>query len=218
MGLFSAIGKGIGKAAKGTIKGLGHAAHGLGNASYHTAHGTGSVIFNTIKRNPLEVGLAIGGTAAGFSAIASHNNEDPKKAALIGAGIGAGASAIRIAPGMATLGAAAVGNAATIAAGAGSLASKMVKLPEGGVNLSNLNEVKMTKLGKAVMGASILAKGIHDADRIFLQNHVGTNDGMVRTATPSLPSVNSGITSTGNIDYSNTNATGDLVFALHNNR
>ena len=219
MGIFKSIGKGIGKATFGSFS-------RLGGFAMDKAESLGSYTLKRFSSAPIQVGLAIGGTALAMKGMADLTGEDSKEAAKIGAGVGfltsmvpGGAATLTSVGGY--LGAAAIGNTATAGLAAANLASHMVKMPELAagetLKLTDLSKVKMTGLGKTVMGAALLAHGIADADRKFTQIHMGINDGRFRTATPDIPVMNP-ITSSGNIDYSNTGATGDLVFALHNNR
>jgi hypothetical protein len=86
------------------------------------------------------------------------------------------------------------------------------------IGLDNMDDFKMRK-GIAIpliAGASLLS-GVGEAVKAFEQSRMGTYDGIMRKATPSIPMVQQSGSSGGSYS-NNAGATGDLVFALHKNR
>jgi hypothetical protein len=87
------------------------------------------------------------------------------------------------------------------------------------VGLGNLNDFKLRK-GFAVpmIVGSSLVKGIAGGVRAFEKSRMGVNDGMIRTATPTIPVMQTTSNNSRSSYSNNAGATGDLVFALHKNR
>lgn len=69
---------------------------------------------------------------------------------------------------------------------------------------------KLGKFGVAAFGVPAAVSGTVDAGQQYMQERVGASDGQVVTATP--------VVAAKKYSTDNCGATGDLVFALHNNR
>lgn len=214
MGFFKSIGKGALGLAKGTAIGTARIsadiAEGVGKAT--TSYGT-KVLSNAVK-NPKTTALAIGGIAAlGYGLADMDDRNDGAKVAMKGA---IGAAALSAIPGatsvMAGVATGAVGAAAGVAGFASGLGQKMITAPDVPVNLNNLGDIKFSKLGKGLLVGSAVFEGASRAVNKFEQIRMGTNDNMMRKATPVIP------TSSTPSYANNGGATGDLVFSMYNNR
>ena len=221
MGLKN-FGKKVGRAGLGLARGLGSATIGLGKAAIGASEliGTGPVHF--FEKSPSVFLGAIGVGALTGAVIADANHEDPKKgAAVLGGGAAVGAS-LGLAPAIALGGAAAADIAVTGIVGTATIASKAVKLPKEPLSLKNLDEIKIKKGAIPLIAGASLITGALGAYRTLEKSRMGTSDGRYRTPTPDLPTVDGqgrySPNTYGGIDYSNTGATGDLVFAMHKNR
>jgi hypothetical protein len=69
---------------------------------------------------------------------------------------------------------------------------------------------KLGKFGVAAFGVPAVVSAAVDGSQQYMQERVGANDGQVVTATP--------VVAAKKYSTDNCGATGDLVFALHNNR
>lgn len=212
MGILS----GLGKAGLGLAKFTGKtAAFGAGVIGKGvTSHGS-SVITNAMK-NPLKTAAAIGvAGAAGYMMGDIDKVNNPSKVA--GSAM-MGAAAFSAIPGTASvgvgLGAGIIGTGASIGGLAYGLGRASVKMPDAPLNFSNMGKMELTPLGKGLIFGSALYEGTGRAVNKFIQGRMGTHDGMMRTSTPVIPQKQSGGASYSN----NGGATGDLVFAMYNNR
>lgn len=207
--------KTLGKAGSGILSGTGKAtmgaASGLGKATMSIGREVGRGLSKDLTKTAIAVGAgaAIGGVLAD-----ADGNAPIGKTAAIGAGIGALSTAI---PGGASvvgaIGAGGVALTASAGEAVGSIGKHMIKMPKGPLTLDNLNEIKMTGLGKGLLTGAALLGGVRDGYRYFEKSRMGTNDGMLRTATPTVPIQKQQPSYTNN-----GGATGDLVFALNNLR
>lgn len=206
--------KGLGKAGFGSLGGIGKATMGASRGLGEATISIGREIGRGLSKDMTKSALVIGAGAAMGGLLADADGNAPiGKTAAIGAGIGAISTAI---PGGASaVGLIGAGGAALAASGAealGSVGKHMIKMPKGALTLDNLNEIKMTGLGKGLLGGAVLLGGVKDAYSYYEKSRMGVNDGMLRTATPTVP-----IQKQQSFD-NNGGATGDLVFALNNLR
>lgn len=207
--------KGLGKAGAGVLGGFGKAtigtANGLGKATMSISREIGRGLSKDLTKTAIAVGT---GAAVGGLLADADGNAPIGKTAAIGAGVGALSTAI---PGGATaVGLVGAGGLALASSGAealGAIGNKMIKMPKGPLTLDNLSDIKMTGLGKGLLGGAVLLGGVKDAYNYYEKSRMGVNDGMMRTATPTVP-VQKQQPSYNN----NGGATGDLVFALNNLR
>ena len=198
-------GKSAGKVIGGTADTVGKVIVGYGN----------KVIGNTMK-SPLKTVAAIGAAGAAGYVIADANKH-PNAKGVAGSAM-LGAAAMTAVPGAATVGVGigmgVVGGAASIGGLALGLGKASVQMPKEAVSFSNMNELKFTPLGKGLILGAGLYEGIGKAANKFVRGRMGTHDGMMRKATPIIPQ-----STTSSSSYSNNGgATGDLVFAMYNNR
>lgn len=170
-------------------------------------------------------GAAIGGAAiaatpfvAGAAARGAVNilkNSD-KIFAGIGEGVINGASAIGAGvknAASATMKAGYFGGAASAAnpitrhlGGLAGFASKMVKENKGFNDDGIISDYSLSGLGKAVVFGGALIKGVKDAAKTYMNDKRGQIDPYITTMSPQIRLVD------------NAGATGDLIFALNNNR
>ena len=211
MGFF----KGLGKVGLGALDLTGAASMGLGKAGLKLSGVIGAPTTHFASKAPLKFAAAIGAAGAIGAIGADLSGEDPKEGTRRMATAGFVAASLGGAGAVTSMGAGMLGAAAGLAGTAGYLGEKMIKMPKGKVGLGNLNEIKMRK-GVLIptMVAAAAIGGIFSGKKEFEKSRMGTNDGMMRTATPMLPQ----ITSQGSTGYDNGGASGDLVFAMHNNR
>lgn len=210
MGFWSGAGK-VGLATGkvlGKIADFGVVSAGKGISKYGS-----SAIKNAIN-NPMLTAAAIGAAgAAGYVIGDIDGVSNPSKTA--GSAM-LGTAALSAIPGAATagtiLGAGVVGAGASIGGLAYGLGRASLKMPEEAVNFSNMADIKFSNLGKGLVFGGALYEGLGRATNKFVQGRMGINDGMMRTSTPTIPQSNTS-------SYSNNGgATGDLVFAMYNNR
>ena len=216
MGVLKSIGKGAFGVAKGAAIGTARIGGDIAGAIGKGTTAYGSKILGNALSSPLKTAAAIGGAAAiGYGLADLDGRSDGGRVAGKAALGVAAASAIpgvsTVAAGAAIAGVGAVGSVGGLAMGLG---SKMIKTPSQPVNFSNLNEVGFTKLGKGLVLGSGLYEGASRAIAKFESIRMGTNDGMMRTHTPTIPQRQSNSPSYAN----NGGATGDLVFSMYNNR
>lgn len=212
MGFLSGLGKaglGAGKVI-GKVGGATAEAVGKGVAGYG-----GKTISNAIK-SPLTTIGAIGAAGAAGYALADLDNR-PDSGKVAGKAM-LGAAAVSAIPGAAAvgtgLGMGIVGAGAAIGGGAMALGRASIKVPNAPLSFSNMNELKFSGVGKGLVIGAGLYEGIGKAANKFVQGRMGTHDGMMRKATPVIPQ-----NQTNSSSYSNNGgATGDLVFAMYNNR
>lgn len=206
---------GLGKAGVKTAKVAGKVASGTADVAGKGIAGYGSRIIGNAMKSPLKTAAAIGAAgAAGYMIADADKNPNPggvAKTAMLGT------AAITAIPGAAAVGAGIgmgiVGGAASIGGLALGLGQASVKMPEEPLSFSNMSELKFTPLGKGLVLGAGLYEGLGKAANKFVQGRMGTHDGMMRTATPVIPK------NTNAPSYSNNGgATGDLVFAMYNNR
>lgn len=214
MGFF----KGLGKVGLGFLDVSGAVGMGVGKAGVKVAGAVGAPTTHFASKAPLKFAAAIGAAGAMGFVGSDLAGEDPKEGTKRMATAGFVAASLGGAGAVTSMGAGMLGAAAGLAGTAGYLGEKLIKMPKGKVGLGNLNEIKINKAAAAIaflpiaIGATI--GGVFSAEKEFEKSRMGTNDGMMRTATPMLPQ----ITSEGSTGYDNGGASGDLVFAMHNNR
>lgn len=212
MGILS----GLGKAGLGLAKGAGKAASAGANTFGKGIVGYGSSAISNAMKNPLKTAAAIG--AAGAAGYVMGDIEKLAQPSQVAGSAMIGAAALSAIPGAATvgvgLGAGVVGVGASIGGLAYGLGRASVKVPDAPISFSNMNDIKFTNLGKGLVFGSALYEGTGRAVNKFVQGRMGTNDGMMRTSTPIIPQNQSNGSSYSN----NGGATGDLVFAMYNNR
>ena len=207
---------GLGKAGLGLAKGAGKIASAGANTFGKGIVGYGSSAINNAMKNPLKTVAAIG--AAGAAGYVMGDIEKLAQPSQVAGSAMIGAAALSAIPGAATvgagLGAGVVGVGASIGGLAYGLGRASVKVPDAPISFSNMNDIKFTNLGKGLVFGSALYEGTGRAVNKFVQGRMGTNDGMMRTSTPIIPQNQSNGSSYSN----NGGATGDLVFAMYNNR
>lgn len=212
MGFFSKVGKGIGAGLSGIGKASMGTTEGIGRATMAIGREIGRGVTSNLSKSALAIGT--GAIVGGILADADGNVSKGKTVA-VGAGIGAVSTAI---PG----GAAVIGTAGLLGAsaistgleGLGKVGEKMIKMPNKKLSLDNLDEVKLSKFGGVLLGGAALLGGIKEGFNYYEKSRMGANDGMLRTATPTVPIQRSQTPSYAN----NGGASGDLVFALNNLR
>lgn len=210
MGFF----KGLGKVGLGLLDVSGAVGMGVGKAGVKVAGAVGAPTTHFASKAPLKFAAAIGAAGAMGFVGSDLAGEDPKEGTKRMATAGFVAASLGGAGAVTSMGAGMLGAAAGLAGTAGYLGEKMIKMPKGKVGLGNLNEIKMHKAAFVPILMAAAIGGIFSAEKEFEKSRMGTNDGMMRTATPMLPQ----ITSQGSTGYDNGGASGDLVFAMHNNR
>lgn len=212
--------KGLAKSGVGTLNGIGSATIGLTKGATIASRNTvGKSLFNTVTSNPGKVGAAVAIGAAAGAIGGDLAKEDTSKTTMLGAGTALGVSVLGGgflksglgAGAVGTVGAAAVGVAGHVVGAAGKLGASMIKMPDKKVGLGNLNEIKFKKGAIPLLAGAVAIGGLLKAEQKMTQSRMGTHDGMMRSATPIIPQVSSG-------GYDNGGATGDLVFAMRNNR
>ena len=216
MGVLKSIGKGAFGVAKGAAIGTARIGGDIAGAIGKGTTAYGSKILGNALSSPLKTAAAIGGAAAiGYGLADLDGRSDGGRVAGKAALGVAAASAI---PGVSTVAAGAamagVGVASSVGGLVMGLGNKMIKAPSQPINFSNLNEVGFTKLGKGLIVGAGLYEGASKAIGKFENIRMGTNDGMMRTHTPTIPQRQSNSPSYAN----NGGATGDLVFSMYNNR
>ena len=216
MGVLKSIGKGAFGVAKGAAIGTARIGGDIAGAIGKGTTAYGSMILGNALSSPLKTAAAIGGAAAiGYGLADLDGRSDGGRVAGKAALGVAAASAI---PGVSTVAAGAamagVGVASSVGGLVMGLGNKMIKAPSQPINFSNLNEVEFTKLGKGLIVGAGLYEGASKAIGKFENIRMGTNDGMMRTHTPTIPQRQSNLPSYAN----NGGATGDLVFSMYNNR
>lgn len=196
--------KGSAVLGKATIKASTHAGNsflksGAVGTSIIAGAGLGAMIYDMDKRNPV-TGALNGATTVGAIGLG---------AAMLPGTLGTVGGAA-VASGASSLVGGVVG-AATGAAGAfAGIGSKMVKVEDGWKPMNLIDgekRIKLSNLGKVTVGAMVGIGAIKDSYNALEKSRIGSHDGMVRKAAPSMPSY-----------ANNGGATGDLVFALHNLR
>ena len=214
MGIFSYLGKqalkGTGKLAMGTAELTGKAAMGV-------SEGIGKSLLGNAAKHPGLVGGAVLTSGLTAGVLADQDGQvDPGRAALKGAGAGlllsaAGGAGIASGFGVAALGAGVMGVGAL-----GTIGRSMIKAPKGPVGIGDLGEFELNKKFAVplILGATAI-KGMSKGVEAFEKSRMGTNDGMMRKATPMMPMIQQ---SSGGSYSNNAGATGDLVFAMHKNR
>lgn len=216
MGFFKSIGKGAMNTVKGAAIGSARmsatVAEGIGKGT--TAYGS-KIISNAFK-NPVGTAIAVGGAAAlGYAAADLDGRND---GAQVAAKAAIGTAAFSAIPGVTGLVAGTAMGATGAVAGVGGLAlgigERMIKMPEGPVNLNNLGDIKLSKLGTGLLIGGALFEGGSKAIAKFEGIRMGTSDNLMRKATPTIPQNTSNQPSYAN----NGGATGDLVFSMYNNR
>lgn len=214
MGFWKSLGKGLGKAGMGTA-GI------VGGATINTAKILGELPARNVMKSPGKVMGALGVGVAGGALLADAVGEDPKQGAMaMGTAAGIGAGYLGAAGAITTVGSGIAGMAVGGVGVVGALGNKMVKMPGKDVKLGfdNLNEIKMSKFGVAALGIGMALSSGAKAYKTLEKSRMGTNDGMLRSATPVLPQPQQELNGRQTSYANNAGATGDLVFALRNNR
>lgn len=212
MGFVRGVGSAFSKIGSAGIK-AGKVGIGAGKSIGGGAASRGARI---IKNNPTQVIAATAAAAGAGALVADLDGQANKATTSIGAGaVGFGAAAMSSTAGAAlATGGAGVLSAGAIGAGAAySLGKASVKGPAN-LNFDNMNQLKLSKTGIALVGGSAMFEGAIKAKDAFYKSRMGTHDGMARSATPSIPQELKAPTSY----VDNAGATGDLVFALNNLR
>jgi hypothetical protein len=209
MGLGGIL-KGIGKLGLGS-------ARAVGEISMDIAKVPGKSLMHQFdNRAAAVVGTVLAGATAGAVLADQDGQVDPRKAAGRGAAWGAGLAAFGGAT-VASGAALGVAGAAMIGVNAlGTVGRGMIKAPKGPVGLGDLGEFKLNKATAIplILGASAF-KGLADGVSAFEKSRMGTNDGIIRNATPIVPVQQQ---SSGGSYSNNAGATGDLVFSMFKNR
>lgn len=216
-----AIEKGLKASAKATAKGA--VSMGVGTAKFaaNTATDIGKavgfggkgVLYQGLN-SPVRLAAHVGGAAALGYTLA---NADGRNDGLAVAGTAAvGATAASAIPGVAAAGAiGAVGIAGTatgMLGGVAALGRSAIKMPKEPLSFSNMGDLKFSAVGVGALVGSSAIEGTKRAIRKYEQIRMGKHDGQLRTATPVIPQ-------NTQPSYSNNGgATGDLVFAMYNNR
>lgn len=213
--------KGAFKTGKALLSGAGEIATGVGKVAMNTSKGFGGKIIDSFGTDAGKVLLSAASGAMIGGVLADQDGQvDTGKAAFKGAVIGTAASAI---PGGASLigglGVAGIGAVGTALGGMKALGNHMVKTPKKMVSITDASEFHLNKkFAVPVLIGAMAIEGIQKGVKNFERSRMGVNDGQFRTATPQMIINNgnaNGVTP-GYVD--NAGATGDLVFALHNNR
>lgn len=219
-GIGGTIGNGFKKAGMGLLTGSGKAVMGatetVGHVGMGVSYGAGKSLMNQFEKHPgMVVGAALTGMAAGGIIADQDGQADPGRSALKGAALGLGAAALGGAGAVTGLGVATAGAAVMGMNAFGTVGRGLIKAPKGPIGLDNLGDFKLNKPTAIplILGASAI-KGISEGVKSFEKSRMGTNDGMMRKATPMIPTVPQNSPSYAN----NAGATGDLVFAMHKNR
>lgn len=212
--------KGIGKAAFSTAK-LGITAGAYTAAGVSKGVGKGAGLFgkgvmNSALSSPGRVAaFAVGAGATGY-ALADIDGRRDRGAVAGSAAMGAVAATAM--PGLATAGAT-VGAAGVATLGGGALGAagfigrKAIKMPTEPVSFTNMGDLKFSALGTGMLLGGAAIEGTSRAARKFEQIRMGQHDGQMRKATPLIPQAER------QPSYANNGgATGDLVFAMYNNR
>nr|DAU23757.1 MAG TPA: hypothetical protein [Caudoviricetes sp.] len=206
----------LGKAGLGLAKFTGKVTSGGANIAGKKIVNYGSNVISNAMKNPLKTAAAIG--AAGAAGYVIGDIEDLAQPSQVAGSAMLGAAAVSAIPGAAAvgtaLGAGIVGTGAAIGGLAYGLGRASVKLPNEPISFSNMGDIKFTNLGKGLVVGGALYEGVGRAANKYVQGRMGTNDGMMRTSTPIIPQSQSSGSSYSN----NGGATGDLVFAMYNNR
>lgn len=216
MGLIGGLGKaGLGL-GKGALHAGGDMAGAIGKASANIGGGFAS---RAMSKPGAMLAFAGGAGALGYALSDADGRANPMADAGMFASGAMLATAVPLGVGGAALGTGTALTAGVASAGIGtvgamsSLGSKMIKVPDKAISLSNLNDLKFTGLGKTLIGAGAVIEGGRRAYGDFKQGRMGRHDGMVHTQTPTMPQPQQ------NASYANNGgATGDLVFSLYNNR
>lgn len=211
MGILKSMAKGainVGKAGAKAVDGMAVGA-GKGIVGYGS-----SIIQNAAKNPRMTLGLVGGAAALGYGLADIEDRDDSMKVAGKAA---LGAAALSAIPGAAAagsmLGAGILGAGASVGGFAYGLGRMSLQVPKEPLSFSNMEDIKFTPLGKGlVFGSALLEGGLRAVDK-YEKGRMGTNDGLLRTATPTLPKVER------TPSYANNGgATGDLVFSMYNNR
>lgn len=208
--------KSTGKLGLDSLRGIGNVSIEASKLGIKVAEVIGKPTAHFMGKSPGKFASAVGIGALAGAIGADAANEDPSKgAAAIGTAAFA-ASSFGAAGAIGSMGAAAVGTAAAGVGIMGKIGSSMIDVGKGnkGINFSNLNELKINGKGIAAMAAVGAVGGLLSANKKFEKSRMGTNDGMLRSATPIVPMPQQDSYS----NYGDGGATGDLVFAMHNNR
>lgn len=211
MGFWS----GVGKAGLGLANGVGASAIGMSKVAGHMPA-------KNMMKAPGMFAASLGVGAASGMLMADAFGEDPKEgakqmgvAAFAGASLGAAGAITKTG---AIAAGAAIGGAGVIA----DFGTKMVKpridkVTKKAVDPKMFSDFKLSGKGKMLFGAGIALTSASKAFNTYEKSRMGTNDGMMRTATPMIPQpMDQG---KGQPSYANNaGATGDLVFSMFNNR
>ena len=171
--------------------------------------GVGALLGGTIGLGSIAKGIGKATFAGGGKAAIKEGFKGSLKATTSGMNMAGKGILATGAVAAATL----VGGVAT----AGELAGKTIKKPDN-LNLSTMWDARFNAGGKALIGGSLVlggAKGIADS---YFENRQGTSDGRMRTATPMIPQIGQDQMNGRNQYASNAGASGDIVFAMRNNR
>lgn len=209
---------GVGKAGLGLAKGIGKVSGKLADGVGYGITEFGANVAKNAMRNPVKTATALGvAGAAGY--VMADIDKHPNPGQVVGSAM-LGTAALSAMPGAATaIGTVGAGMMAQTATSIGGLAmglgSIAVQKPTEHIGLSNIGDLKFSKIGVGMILGGALYEGAGRAVDKFVKNRMGTHDGMMRTATPTIPQSSSG----SSPSYANNGgATGDLVFSLYNNR
>lgn len=215
MGIFKSIGKGMYGVAKGTAIGTARTSASIAEGIGKATGAYGKRVVSQAMKNPLMTSVAIGGIAAASYGLADADGMN--NSGEIAGKMAIGTAALTAIPGATTAMAGVAMGAAGYATSVGGLAlglgQRMVKMPDAPVRLSNLGDIKLSGIGYTAMFGSAFYEGASRALGKWEGIRMGTNDNLMRTQTPTIPTRNS------QPSYANNGgATGDLVFSMYNNR
>lgn len=215
MGFWS----GTGKLAGASMRGITNTGIAVGKAGLFGSNKIGGQITKHTSNNLGMFGAAVGLGAAGGAITADVAKEDKGTGSLIGGGAALAASSLGGAGAVTSLAGGAMGVGAGVIGAAGAIGGSMIKMPNKNLGLHNLSEIKMKKAG--ILGIVVAATigGVMSAEKKYEQGRMGVNDGMMRSATPMIPVAQPNTYDNAGAFNSNLGgASGDLVFAMHNNR
>lgn len=98
-----------------------------------------------------------------------------------------------------------------------STAKSMITVPKK-LTMSNVFDTRFNAKALPLLGLSVVVGGALGVGKSFEDNRKGVSDGMMRTATPMLPQLGQDQMNGRNDYANNAGATGDIVFAMRNNR
>lgn len=192
----------VGSALVGTVGG---AAYGIGQGlnNAHRFKSEGDQIAGVATMGAIGAGIGVGvGAAAPHALGLAAGAIGSAGTAMAGAAPAIGSAALAASPFVAG---AATMMAANVGEGVWNVGKKLVDWDE---TAEGLNKVKLSGLGKTVMGAGALFEGAKKGLNTYMDARIGTVMG-TQTLTDRIPNYS---------PRDNAGADGDLVFAMHKNR